>query len=118
MGQSSYWRSLYATRVYREGQFPQVPLSGGGKPIPSVMPMRDFLECQGIPPEVILIETASASARENALNTKRLLEGVPGRKVILLTSDYHMFRASRAFKKAGLDVLPRPFPDIRKRATN
>ncbi len=117
MGESSYWRSVYATRVYREGQFHQVLLSGGGKPIPSVLPMRDFLECQGIPPELIEMETASMSTRENALNTKRLLEGVPGRKV-LLTSDYHMFRASRAFKKAGLDVLPRPFPDVRKRATN
>jgi uncharacterized SAM-binding protein YcdF (DUF218 family) len=113
MDQSSYWQSVYATRVYREGQFDQVLLSGGGTPIPSVLPMRDFLECQGIPPEVIQMETASASTRENALNTKRLLEGVSGRKV-LLTSDYHMFRASRAFKKAGLDVLPRPFPDVRK----
>jgi hypothetical protein len=27
-----------------------------------------------------------------------------------------MYRAQRAFKKAGLDVLPRPFPDVRKRA--
>ena len=36
---------------------------------------------------------------------------------MLLTSDYHMFRAHRAFKKAGLEVLPKPFPDARKRAS-
>ena len=40
-----------------------------------------------------------------------------GRKV-LLTSDYHMFRACRAFRKAGLEVAPRPFPDAGKRAAN
>ena len=37
---------------------------------------------------------------------------------MLLTSDFHMYRAQRTFKKAGLDVLPRPFPDVRKRATS
>lgn len=116
IGQSSYWRSVYAVRSYREGEFRQVLLTGGGNPVPAVLPMRDFLECQGIPHEVIRVETASDSTRENAMNAKQLLEGIPGRKV-LLTSDYHMFRASRAFKKAGLDVLPRPFPDVRKRAT-
>jgi uncharacterized SAM-binding protein YcdF (DUF218 family) len=55
------------------------------------------------------------STHENALRVAELLARVPGRK-ILLTSDYHMFRAYRAFKKSGLDVLPRPFPDVRKRA--
>jgi uncharacterized SAM-binding protein YcdF (DUF218 family) len=38
----------------------------------------------------------------------------PGKKV-LLTSDYHMFRAFRAFRKTGLQVEPRPFPDAYKR---
>jgi len=58
----------------------------------------------------------SGSTHENALYVTELLAGISGRKV-LLTSDYHMFRARRAFKKAGLEVLPRPFPDARKRAS-
>ena len=37
---------------------------------------------------------------------------------MLLTSDYHMFRARRAFRKAGLEVEPRPFPDADKRLNN
>jgi uncharacterized SAM-binding protein YcdF (DUF218 family) len=44
-----------------------------------------------------------------------MLRDTPERKV-LLTSDYHMFRAFRAFQKAGLNVLSRPIPDARKRA--
>jgi uncharacterized SAM-binding protein YcdF (DUF218 family) len=117
IGQSSYWRCVYAARSYQEGKFREVVLSGGGKPIPVVVPMREFLECRGIPGGVIRLETASTSTRESALYTKQLLHGVTGRKV-LLTSDYHMFRASRAFKKVGLEVLPRPFPDARKRAAS
>jgi uncharacterized SAM-binding protein YcdF (DUF218 family) len=32
-----------------------------------------------------------------------------------MTSDYHMFRAVRTFRKAGLAVSPRPIPDALKR---
>jgi uncharacterized SAM-binding protein YcdF (DUF218 family) len=79
--------------------------------------MRDFLECHGVPREAIRLETRSNSTRENALYTKELLAGVPGRKV-LLTSEYHMFRAHGAFRRVGLEVLPRPYPDVRKRAAS
>jgi uncharacterized SAM-binding protein YcdF (DUF218 family) len=33
-----------------------------------------------------------------------------------MTSEYHMFRASRVFQKAGVNVAPRPIPDALKRA--
>lgn len=112
LGESSYWRSVYATRAYREGQFRQVVLSG----MSAAEAMKSFLVCQGVPPEVIRLETRSTSTRENALFTKELLTGVSGR-LVLLTSDYHMFRAHHAFGKIGLDVVPIPYPDVRKRAT-
>ncbi len=112
LGLSSYWRSVYAVLAWRGGHFRTVVVSGKGP----AGPMRDFLVCQGVPAESILVENAAGSTRENALFTKRLLENVPGRKV-LLTSDYHMYRARRAFEKAGLAVTPVPFPDVRKRET-
>jgi len=116
LGESSYWRSVYAVRAFREGGFRRVIVSGGGNaPVPAAESMRNFVECMGIPPAAIELETRSNSTRESAQQTRRLLEGVPGRKV-LLTSDYHMFRARRAFAKTGLDVIPRPFPDVIKRA--
>ncbi len=118
MGPSSYWRSTYAVRAWGERSFYRVVVSGGGPAGTSIAePMRDFLECRGVPRTAIEIEAQSRSTHENALYVAELLAGVSGRKV-LLTSDYHMFRAHRAFKKAGLEVLPRPFPDARKRASN
>jgi uncharacterized SAM-binding protein YcdF (DUF218 family) len=114
-GENSYWRAVYATLAWRQGGFRQIVIAGGGRmPMPIAVPIRDFLECQGVPPAAIRIETRSRSTRENALFVSELLAGAPGRKV-LLTSDYHMFRARRAFAKVGLDVLPRPYPDVRKR---
>ena len=116
MGQSSYWRAVYTVQAWRHGTFRHIVVSGGGYGNDSVAePMRDFLECRGVPADVIEIEIRSDSTRENAIYVKELLRGVPGRKV-LLTSDYHMFRARHAFEKAGLEVQPRPFPDVRKRA--
>jgi uncharacterized SAM-binding protein YcdF (DUF218 family) len=75
--------------------------------------MRDFMVSQGVPAPAIRVETESHSTRENALKSKPLLDSLPGRKV-LLTSDYHMFRAYRVFRKAGIAIEPRPFPDAAK----
>jgi uncharacterized SAM-binding protein YcdF (DUF218 family) len=107
---SSHWRCIYAWRAWKEGTFRKVVVSGK-----DVAPlMRDFLVAQGVPATAIVVENSSVSTRENALAAKALLAGEPG-TVVLLTSDYHMFRAHAAFAKAGLKVLPRPFPDGRKR---
>jgi uncharacterized SAM-binding protein YcdF (DUF218 family) len=115
IGESSYLRAQYAVLAYRRDGFRTIVLSGGGQPIPAAMAMRDFMVGQGVPPGVIITETASTSTRQNGLYTRKLLEDLPGKKV-LLTSDYHMFRAYRVFRKLGLEVAPRPIPDARKRA--
>jgi uncharacterized SAM-binding protein YcdF (DUF218 family) len=114
----SYQRSAYAVRAYRERGFRQILVTGGadssGLPINSTM--ADFLICQGVPRDKILLESRSTSTRENAVYTTEMLRSVPGSKV-LLTSDYHMYRASCAFRKTGLQVLSRPYPDVLKRAS-
>jgi uncharacterized SAM-binding protein YcdF (DUF218 family) len=115
IGESSYLRAQYAVLAYRRDGFRAIVLSGGGQPIPIATAMRDFMVCQRVPPGVIITETTSTSTRENGLYTWKLLASLPGKKV-LLTSDYHMFRAYRAFRKLGLEVAPRPIPDARKRA--
>ena len=111
LGRVSYWRSVYAVLTWRDGGFKHMIISGAE---PVTGPMRDFIVCQGVPPESIMIEGRSTSTRENALYTANLARRFPG-PYVLLTSDYHMWRASRAFRKAGLDVLPQQFPDAIKR---
>lgn len=116
LGYSSYLRAQYAANAYKEG-FHTVVVSGGGLPRPQAQVMAEFLEFRGVPPAAIRIETVSTSTRENALFLRPLLAQLPGRKV-LLTSDFHMFRAYRVFRKAGIDVAPRPIPDARKRGSS
>jgi uncharacterized SAM-binding protein YcdF (DUF218 family) len=115
IGQSSYWRSVYALRAYRQTPFAKVIVSGGGRFRPADL-MRDFLVAGGIPADRISVEDRSVSTRENATYTKQLV-GSDNRRLVLLTSDYHMFRALRVFRKIGLNVAPRPFPDIVKRSS-
>ncbi len=116
VGASSYWRCIYAVRAWRQGHFQRIVVSGGpieGSSYTIASTMRDFLVSSGVPKEDIFLEDRSHSTRENALFTSRLIAGWPGKKV-LLTSDRHMFRALRVFRKIGLDVTPRPVPDTLK----
>jgi uncharacterized SAM-binding protein YcdF (DUF218 family) len=118
IAESTYWRSAYAVLVYRQCGVQKIILTGGNRAggMPVADSMANFLESQGVPQERLMLETSSTSTRENALLTKALLVQSASRPV-LLTSDFHMFRARRAFEKTGIAVQPRPIPDALKRAT-
>src|SRR5258708_30666063 len=50
IGLSSYWRCVYAARVWHEGGFKKVLVSGkGNTPFPVALAMKQFMACQGIP---------------------------------------------------------------------
>jgi uncharacterized SAM-binding protein YcdF (DUF218 family) len=114
VGLKTYWRCVYAVLAWREGGFREIVVSGGGGVSEA---MRDFLVGSGVPAAAIREESKSLSTRENALFVSAMLGPSPGR-VVLLTSDFHMYRAYRAFRKCGLDVAPRPFPDAGKNANS
>ena len=115
-GDSSYLRSVYAGWIFRERGFRTVIITGDGGSPPEAQIMARVLEVEGVPSSAIVIEGKAHSTRENAINVKPLLENISGRRV-LLTSDYHMFRAHRVFAKVGIDVAPAPIPDALKRGT-
>ena len=117
MGWNSYLRSEYAVRNFAPGGFRTVVVTGGPQNLPTAIPMADWMRCHGIPAEDVHVEAASRSTRENAVYTRDMLNGMAGRKV-LLTSDYHMFRARRVFAKVGIKVLPMPIPDALKRTSS
>ena len=117
LGDNTYGRCVYTILAYRERKYKTIVLSGGstGGPPVSIL-MRDFLVSHGIPQEVMVLETQSRSTYENALAVKPIVEKLAGRKV-LLSSDIHMYRALRVFRKAGIEVSPRPFPEGLKRGS-
>lgn len=105
MSFSSYWRARGAVDAWRNGGFTKVVVCGSGVPA-----IAQYLVAEGIPPASIVVESNSKSTRENAINTARLMQNMPGKRV-LLTSDFHMFRALRTFRKAGVDAAPMPVDD-------
>ena len=114
-GDSTYWRGIYAVQAWQQGQFEKVLLCGretGG-------PMRSLLIASGVPESAIVVEDQSTNTHENALFARRIIDrlGLP-EPYLLLTSDYHMFRAQRVFEQAGLAVIPCPIPDARKRGVS
>jgi uncharacterized SAM-binding protein YcdF (DUF218 family) len=105
MSFSSYWRARQAVDAWKGGGFSKIVISGAGVPA-----IDQYLVAEGVPTESIIVEGASTSTRQNANNTARLIQNIPGKRV-LLTSDFHMFRALRTFRKAGVEAAPMAVPD-------
>ncbi len=103
---SSYWRARQGIFAWQTGGFKKIVVSGGGGP-----GIFNFLVAEGVPREALIAEWKSTSTRENAINTARLIPNLPGRKV-LLTSEFHMYRAQRVFRKLGIEVTPMAVPDV------
>lgn len=114
IGGSSYWRAVYAVRMWRKGAYQRVLVCGGNSEgVAASLIIRDYLISQGIPADNILTETRSRNTRENALYAKPFLNQMAGKKV-LLTSDYHIYRAQHAFSHVGIPTTPLAFPDVYK----
>jgi uncharacterized SAM-binding protein YcdF (DUF218 family) len=109
IGYSTYWRAVHAIHVWRHGHFRTLLISGQG----TEETIKPFLVAYGIPASAILVENAATNTHENALYSKRILERIPG-PYVLLTSDYHMYRASRCFRHEGVAVETMPAPDLFK----
>ena len=103
---SSYWRARQALLAWQTGGFKKIVICGGGDP-----GILNFLLADGIPREAFVTERRSVSTRENAIETARLIQNLPGKKV-LLTSDFHMYRAIRVFRKLGIEAAPMAVPDV------
>lgn len=119
LGISSYWRASYTALIYREGGVRKIFISGGSGPaLPQIAEeMRRFLVASGVPAEIIVTETASTNTQGSANNLRTMLAVEPGRKV-LVTSDFHVYRSRRFFKRVGLDLSVRPVADAGKRGSS
>jgi uncharacterized SAM-binding protein YcdF (DUF218 family) len=102
---SSYWRIREAVYAWQTEGFKKIVISGGG---PGLV---KFLVDAGVPRNAIVAEWASSTTTENAIAVQGMVQNMPGKKV-LLTSDFHMYRALRVFRKQGIDVTPLAVPDV------
>ena len=68
--------------------------------------MRDELVRLGVPESRILIESRSGNTHDEAVIVKPMLASLHVDRVILVTSELHMWRAVGAFRATGVDVIP------------
>ncbi len=65
--------------------------------------MRDLLVEAGVDEGKLLLEDQAQTTLENFLNVAQMID--PHEQVVLITSNYHMARASKAAKKAGFENI-------------
>lgn len=103
-------RLTRAVALYKAGKAPLVLLSGGSPEgaRPEADQMAEYLVLMGVPVTALLKERQSRDTRENALYSAQLLLSRDERKILLVTSAFHLRRAVPLFEQAGLEVVPVP----------
>jgi uncharacterized SAM-binding protein YcdF (DUF218 family) len=105
----SQGRVLHALRLYRAGKAPLIAISGGnplGEGVSEAQQNAELLVELGAPHYHLILETASRTTRENAVNIAAIFKEHGWRSGLLVTSGAHMPRALAAFQKVGLNVTP------------
>jgi len=66
--------------------------------------LKEYAISNGIPSEKIFVTKDVENTAEEAVAVKELIS--PSKRIILVTSAYHMYRAKRLFEKQGFQVVP------------
>ena len=108
-------RFIQTALLYKTGHIKKIIASGGN----AIFVKQHFAEAEfiaknlidlEIPKEDIYIETQSKNTKENAKYTHKLIDSLGGikGKLVLITSAFHIPRATEVFEKEGLKVRPYP----------
>ena len=104
-------RLAQAVRLYRLRPLPVIVSSGKGFGcrMPEAPVMKKYLVQMGVPEKDIFVEDESRNTRENAGHVRKFAEKLGRKRMVLITSAFHMKRAVFSFKNAGVgDLLPAP----------
>lgn len=104
-------RTLCGVQLYQQGAAPRVLMTGGdarvfGSGTKEAIAMQQWAIRLGTPPAALVIEDRSRTTYENAVETRRLLG--TGKRILLVTSAYHIPRAVAVFAGQGFEVSPFP----------
>jgi uncharacterized SAM-binding protein YcdF (DUF218 family) len=110
MDRANVTRIVEAARLHRLMPEAWVITSGGGTGRPGQQPaavlMRDALVRLGVPESRILLESESLTTHEEAVLIGPTLRSLAIDRVILVTSDTHMWRSIGTFRAAGIVAIP------------
>jgi uncharacterized SAM-binding protein YcdF (DUF218 family) len=106
-GDSTHARFSEALRLSRILQDAPVIVSGS---ISGTTTLRDDLVAEGLSPARIIVESASDTTRQQAVNVAALVQSRRLGRVVLVASAIHMPRALAVFRANGVDAVPSASP--------
>jgi len=102
------WRLDSAAEVYERKHVPVVVCGAQGKDEPETeaSAMKRYLISKGVPEDMILTDPSSFNTQQNLEHAKELLDKYPQeiRKIVIVTSDYHVPRSMALAGDLGLDA--------------
>ncbi len=113
-------RILAGEEILRSGHAGALLISGGSGLMlqtgeSEAIILRRWLLARGWPAERVLAEETSRNTAENAEFTARILARRGWKRVILVTSAFHMPRSVFCFREAGIEPVPFPVDYYRHR---
>jgi uncharacterized SAM-binding protein YcdF (DUF218 family) len=106
-GPDTYRRVRHAAWLFHHWkQLPILVCGGGNQATPLAEVMRDLLTGEGVPPDMIWLESRSTNTHESAVYGSEVLRAKAASRVVLVVEANSMLRAALSFEKAGVHVVP------------
>jgi uncharacterized SAM-binding protein YcdF (DUF218 family) len=108
-------RVWFALELFRAGKAPRIVIAAGNQDPddgnePEAQAIADMLVAMGVPRDRLLLEGRSRNTRENADFSLPLVRAIGAKRVLLVTSAWHMPRALGTFeqhwKDSGIELVP------------
>ena len=95
--------------LFKAGKAQKLVFTGGKMPWDKAKKtegavLKDYAISNGIASEKIFVTKDVENTADEAVAVKELIS--PSKRIILVTSAYHMYRAKRLFEKQGFQVIP------------
>ncbi|MBT2471885.1 YdcF family protein [Streptomyces sp. ISL-66] len=100
-------REIHDAQIARGGRVPLLLTSGGkgtGEKLAEARAMADWLIAEGVPREHLRLEDRSRTTEENLEFSRTVMEaGDPRYRCVVVTNNFHAFRAAMMARKAGVN---------------
>ena len=95
--------------LFKAGKGQKIVFTGGKMPWDNTKKtegevLKEYASSNGIPSEKIFVTKDVENTADEAVAVKELIR--PSKKIILVTSAFHMYRAKKLFEKQGFIVIP------------
>ncbi len=104
-------RAIHAAALYGQGYAPFVLCAGNiimGEPFSEAERCAQVAREHGVPAEAIVKDEISRSTEENAIQAAAIMRAHGWRDAVLVSDDFHLWRAKWLFEEKGITVWPSP----------